>query len=100
MSTATAAVLKSEARLFAREPANVFWIVGFPPVLLVILGCIPAFREAKPDLQGQTVVGLYVPICVLLGLIVAGFQAMPPVLTGYRETGVLRRMSATPVRPT
>ncbi len=36
---------------------------------------------------------------VLIALIVAGIQAMPPVVTGYRERGILRRMSATPVRP-
>ena len=38
-------------------------------------------------------------MAVLLALIMAGLQAMPPVLTGYRERGILRRMSATPVRP-
>src|SRR5690606_16466032 len=38
-------------------------------------------------------------VTVLVALIVAGVQAMPPVVTGYRERGILRRMSATPVRP-
>lgn len=44
-------------------------------------------------------IDLYVPVAVLLAMIMAGLQAMPPVLTGYRERGILRRMSTTPVRP-
>jgi len=45
------------------------------------------------------VIDVYVPTLVLVALIVTGLQAMPPVLTGYRERGILRRMSLTPVRP-
>ncbi|MEU3502971.1 ABC transporter permease, partial [Streptomyces hundungensis] len=44
-------------------------------------------------------VDAYVPVAVLLSMIMAGLQAMPPVITGYRERGILRRMSVTPVRP-
>ena len=39
------------------------------------------------------------PVAVLVGMIVAGVQSMPTGLTGYREQGILRRMSTTPVRP-
>ncbi|MEU2679530.1 ABC transporter permease [Streptomyces sp. NPDC007107] len=93
------AVLRSETRLFLREPGSLFWILVFPAVLLTILGLIPSFREETDDLGGRSVIELYVPVAVLLALIMAGLQAMPPVLAGYRERGILRRMSATPVRP-
>ncbi|MFD9195575.1 ABC transporter permease [Streptomyces phaeochromogenes] len=93
------AVLKSEVRLFRREPGSLFWILGFPTLLLVILGSIPAFRDADPDFGGLRPVDAYVPVSVLLGLTVGGLQAMPQTLTGYRERGILRRMSTTPVRP-
>ncbi len=101
MSTAfvDTAVLKSEVRLFRREPGSLFWTLGFPTVLLAILGSIPSFREADPAFGGLRPVDGYVPVSVLLGLIVGGIQAMPQTLTGYRERGVLRRMSTTPVRP-
>ncbi|MFJ6850050.1 ABC transporter permease [Streptomyces sp. NPDC091271] len=94
-----AAVLRTETRLFLREPGSLFWILVFPTVLMTILGLIPAFREADDALGGRSVIDLYVPVAVLLAMIMAGLQAMPPVLTGYRERGILRRMSATPVRP-
>ncbi|TXS22449.1 ABC transporter permease [Streptomyces sp. ms191] len=100
MSTrATTMVLKTEARLFSREPGALFWVMVSPTVLLVILGLIPSFREASADLGGRRVIDLYVPVSVLFALIMSGLQAMPPVLAGYRERGVLRRMSTTPVRP-
>ncbi|RSS34223.1 ABC transporter permease [Streptomyces sp. WAC08241] len=99
MSTATTTVLKTEARLFGREPGSLFWVMLSPTLLLVILGLIPSFREASEDLGGRRVIDLYVPVSVLFALIMSGLQAMPPVLSGYRERGILRRMSTTPVRP-
>ncbi|KRC99687.1 ABC transporter permease [Streptomyces sp. Root264] len=96
MSTA---VLRTEVRLFRREPGALFWILLFPALLLVILGSVPSFRHPSDDLGGLRTVDVYVPVAVLLGLIVGGLQSMPQTLTGYRERGILRRMSVTPVRP-
>ncbi|GHA91301.1 ABC transporter permease [Streptomyces termitum] len=98
-ASATRTVLTTEARLFAREPAALFWVMVSPTLLLVVLGLIPSFREPSADLAGRRVIDLYVPVAVLFALIMAGLNAMPPVLSGYRERGILRRMSATPVRP-
>ena len=93
------AVVRTEARLFVREPGAMFWILAFPVVLLTILGLIPAFREPDASLGGRRVIDLYVPTVVLLSMIVAGIQTMPAVLSSYRERGILRRLSVTPVRP-
>ncbi|MFI1018449.1 ABC transporter permease [Streptomyces sp. NPDC020965] len=96
--TPRAAVLRSELRLYRRDPSNIISIV-FPPVLLLVLGLVPMFREVDEDLDGLRVIDLYVPVVVLISLITAGLQVLPPILTGYRELGILRRMSMTPVRP-
>lgn len=93
------AVVRTEARLFVREPGAMFWILAFPVVLLTILGLIPPFREADASLGGRRVIDLYVPSVVLLSMIVAGIQTMPAVLSSYRERGILRRLSVTPARP-
>ncbi|MFF1299878.1 MULTISPECIES: ABC transporter permease [unclassified Streptomyces] len=93
------AVLRTELRLLRREPGALFWMLAFPTLLLVILGSIPAFHEHEAGLGGLRTIDVYVPVTVLLGLIVGGVQAMPQTLTGYREQGILRRMSTTPVRP-
>jgi ABC-2 type transport system permease protein len=93
------AILKTEIRLFRREPGALFWILLFPTLLLVILGSIPSFGDHQADLGGLRTIDVYVPVAVLLGPIVGGLQSMPQTLTGYRERGILRRMSTTPVRP-
>ncbi|MGV4986013.1 ABC transporter permease [Streptomyces sp. NRAIS4] len=93
------AVLRTEFRLFRREPAAVFWIFLFPTLLLAILGSIPSFREADTSMHGLRPIDAYVPVAVLIALIMSGVQSLPQVLTGYRERGILRRMSVTPVRP-
>ncbi|MEU6480486.1 ABC transporter permease [Streptomyces sp. NPDC047017] len=93
------AVLRTEIRLFRREPGAIFWIVLFPTLLLAILGSVPSFRHHDDSLGGLRLIDTYVPVAVLLGMILGGMQGMPQVLTGYRERGILRRMSTTPVRP-
>ncbi|MEU4197461.1 ABC transporter permease [Kribbella sp. NPDC026611] len=93
------AVLRAEARLFRREPGSLFWVLAFPPILLVILGRIPSFRKPDDGLGGVRLIDLYVPVLVLIALVMIGLQTMPSTITGYRERGILRRMSATPVRP-
>lgn len=96
---ATGAVLRTEARLFARELASVFWIVLFPVVLLLIMGAVPGFRSDDPALGGLAFIDVYVPTAVLLSMVMAALMAMPPVIFSYREAGVLRRLRTTPVRP-
>jgi len=101
MSTAspTAAVVRTESRLFSRELGSLFWIVLFPTLLLVILGAVPSMNEADPDLGGQRLVDVYSSVAVLLSMIMASLMAMPAVIAGYREAGILRRLRTTPVHP-
>jgi len=97
--SASLAVLRTEAKLFAREPGTLFWVLLFPPLLVVGFGLIPAYQEVNPGLGGRRIIDVSVPSIVLVGLLSAGLQAMPAVLTGYRERGILRRMRTTPARP-
>lgn len=99
-SPGTAAVLRSEARLFGRELGSLFWIVVFPTALLCILGAIPSFREpGEWSEDGLRVIDFYVPTSILLSMVLAAIMAMPPVVFAYREGGVLRRLRTTPVGP-
>jgi ABC-2 type transport system permease protein len=89
----------TETKLFFREPAGVFFMLAFPPILLVILGSVPSFREPEADLGGLRVIDLYAPIIVAMTLAFLALSGLPQLLATYRERGVLRRMRTTPVRP-
>lgn len=45
------------------------------------------------------VIDLFLPIMLCVAAATAGLTALPAYLAGYRETGVLRRLSTTPMRP-
>ncbi|GAA0511987.1 transport permease protein [Paractinoplanes deccanensis] len=89
----------TELRLFLREPMSAFFVLIFPTLLVVILGCVPAFREPQESLDGRRVIDLYVGIAVVLTLAMVAIQIAPAVLATYRERGVLRRFATTPVSP-
>jgi ABC-2 type transport system permease protein len=97
--SALSRLVVTETKLFFREPLVVFFALGFPAILLVILGAIPAFREPGADLRGLRVIDLYVPIIVAMGLAVFALNHLSQLFATYREKGVLRRMRTTPVRP-
>jgi ABC-2 type transport system permease protein len=89
----------TELKLLGREPVQVFFSVLFPTILVVILGSIPAFRKAAPELGGGRYVDLYVGIAVALTVAMLGLQVTPMALATYREKGILRRLATTPARP-
>jgi ABC-2 type transport system permease protein len=91
---------QSELRLFLRERIGIIWGIGFPVVLLIIFGAIPGFRSpVSPDLPGVSVLDAYVPILFAFVLAMLALNVVPPVLAGYREKGILRRLATTPVGP-
>jgi ABC-2 type transport system permease protein len=92
-------LLRTEFRLYFRDIASVIFGILLSPLILVILGSIPAFREPSPDLGGRSVVALYVPILLAMSIAMVAISTMPVLLATYRERGILRRLATTPVRP-
>src|SRR5699024_4936800 len=94
----------TETRLFLRDPGNVFFVVAFPSVLLIGMGfAIPGMREPITDLPepwlGMRAIDLFAPLMLCVAAATAGLTTVPAYLASYRETGVLRRMSTTPMQP-
>lgn len=89
----------TETRLFFREPISVLFAFALPPILLIVLGAIPAFREPDDDLGGLRVIDMYTPIVVAMAITMLALTNLPQQFATYREKGVLRRMRTTPVTP-
>ncbi len=97
--TAFGKVVLNEARLTWRRPIGLVAGVGVPVLLLVVFGELPAFRQHPASMGGITVFDAYVPILAVFALAMLALLGLPIPLASYRELGVLRRLSTTPVPP-
>lgn len=99
-----AKVTVNETRLYLRDPATVFFGLFFPVVLLITLGLLMPwadlpFDETDPVLSQITAISAYTPIVLALAIGTVAYSTFPPVMATYREKGVLRRLSTTPLPP-
>ena len=93
-------LITTEAKLYVREPLAAFFGILFPSVLLLVLGnAIPGFTQPADDLGGRRPIDIYLPIVLALAIATVTMVTLLGTLALYRERGVLRRLSATPVSP-
>ncbi|MEW9533839.1 ABC transporter permease [Microbispora sp. NPDC049125] len=85
--TALAKLTSVELKLLVREPGSVFTVL-IPLFILVVFG-----SSIEP---GDTVL-LPMALAIAVGLV--GLYMLPTTLATYRERGILRRLSTTPLRP-
>jgi ABC-2 type transport system permease protein len=89
----------TEAKLLWRTPAALFWGAGFPLVGLLVLGLIPGTNAPVKSFGGASVLQTYLPIVIAFTIVMTAVNFLPVTLVTYRERGILRRMSTTPVSP-
>jgi ABC-2 type transport system permease protein len=87
----------NEARLAWRQPAGMIAGTGIALLLLVIFGEIPVFRQSSASLGGYSAFDVYIPVLMSFSIAIIAFTYLPGPLVSYRELGILRRLSATPV---
>ena len=97
--TAFGKVILNEARLTWRRPIGLIGGVGIPLLLVVVFGELPAFQQRAASFGGITPFDAYVPILAVFALAMLALLGIPIPLTTYRELGVLRRLSTTPIPP-
>lgn len=87
-----------QTKLYLREPMSVFFTLAFGPILLVIMGVIFGSMP-RPELNGLSQMDLSVPGYIGMIIGITGLTAVPIGVATRRDAGVLRRFSATPLRP-
>ncbi len=86
-----------ESKLFLREPVNAFFTLIFPLVMLFIFGSIYG-NEPSGATNGIGAIDLLIPSLTAMIIGMVGLMAVTITMATYRENGILRRLSATPVK--
>lgn len=103
-TSAFARMLRTEARLYLRDPGSWFFSVAFPPLMLTVLGLVMPWADEpyQSEQAGTAAVSMitgYTPSVLVLGTVTVALNAFPITIAAYRQRGVLRRLSTTPVSP-
>ena len=106
-ATRTAALARLtavEARLLLRDRGTAFFGLLFPAVLLTVLGLVMPWAQEPSDLVDPGLgpvsgITTYAPVVLTLAIGTAALSTFPTVLGTYRDRGVLRRLSTTPLPP-
>ncbi len=96
-AAAFGSIVLNEARLAWRQPAGMIAGTGIALLLLVIFGEVPAFSQPSGQLGGYSPFDTYIPILMCFSIALIAFIYLPGPLVSYRELGILRRLSTTPV---
>lgn len=93
-----AQLLAVNLRLLLREPVTAFFTLGFPVMLVLIFGAMYG-NEPTPLFGGRGSMDIAMPGYAALILGAVGFMTVTINTSNYREARILRRFSATPLRP-
>lgn len=96
----------TEGKVWVRG-SDLFWALVFPTVLILAQAAIaPELREiasgdtwAGTPFYGVAVLNVILPALLTMPIAIAALTIMPATFGGFREKGILRRFSATPMRP-
>lgn len=90
----------AEAKVFLRDPGAPAIVVGIPLALLLVFGLMPGANEPDPKYGGHSALATVIaPMAVTILLAMLALTHFPNVMGTYREKGLLKRLSASPVRP-
>jgi ABC-2 type transport system ATP-binding protein len=92
-------LLLNEARQAWRQPIGLGLGLVVPFLMLALWRAIPSFQAPNKSVGGVSVTQAYLPIFVVFTFAAISLWALPVTLATYREQGILRRLSTTPVPP-
>jgi ABC-2 type transport system permease protein len=93
----TLTLTRTESKLFLREWTGIFFVFGIPIGLLTIFSLTSTGDGS--DASAHIPARFLPTMATGIGISMLGMATLPMVLANYRDKGVLRRMSTTPVQP-
>jgi ABC-2 type transport system permease protein len=92
-------IVLNESRIARRLPLGLLVGVFLPMLLLVIFGTVRSTNTPLKALGGLTDFDVYLPVFLAMVIAALAFYGLPIPLAIYRDQGILRRLSTTPVPP-
>lgn len=87
-----------EIKIFAREPLGVVGTVLIPVVMFVLVGRMLGGRVTSSD-RLRVFVGADLPVFTVMLIALNAVLSLVTIIAIYRESGILKRLRATPLRP-
>lgn len=97
--SALASLVRAEARQIYRSPIAMIFSVGLPVLAIVVMALVPAARRSLESFGGLSVIEAFTAPVVMVAVTVTAVMSMPQTVGTHRESGFLRRLRTTPVRP-
>jgi ABC-2 type transport system permease protein len=88
-----------EIKIFVREPLGLAGSVGVPVVLFVVLGRVLGRRIATTSTDAFRTVRVDVAVFGSILIALSAVLSLVTIVSIYRESGILKRLRATPLRP-
>lgn len=91
------AMLRNEIRLAFRNPRGLIVGLVMPVMLMVVFGSRAKFQTPEARYGGLSLFDVYLPILYVFAVSAISLINLPNPLATYREHGILRRLSTTPL---
>jgi ABC-2 type transport system permease protein len=86
-----------EVKIFVREPLGLIGTVGVPVLVFVVIGRLAGAR-LRPGAGMPPLVTVDLPILASLLIALSAVLSLITIVAIYRESGILKRLRATPLR--
>jgi ABC-2 type transport system permease protein len=91
-------LLKIEGKLVLRSIDSIFFGVGMPVAIMLLIGFINGKKEAF-DGAGYTMIQSSFGALITVGICATAFMAIPLTISDYRDKKILKHFFVTPVQP-
>jgi ABC-2 type transport system permease protein len=88
-----------EIKIFMREPMGAVGAIVIPVLVFLVVGRIVGGRLAPPTLAANSFIHVGLPVLASLLIAINAVISLVTIISIYRESGILKRLRATPLRP-
>jgi ABC-2 type transport system permease protein len=88
-----------ELKIFAREPMGLIGTVAIPVLLFMVLGRTLGVRLGDATSRTAAMFSVGLPVLAAVFIAISAVLSLVAIISIYRESGILKRLRATPLGP-